>query len=164
MTGSSTTRSLGSPLTSKSSKIPLFREMTCTRAVPCIQDPESHRIPSQSPHQRVNRSLRSPSQRASSCGPVALAAGLRNSPLVQRNRDLFLSPLLYLNQRWRKQDLFLLRSLRCRMAMRVPHQQARHARRRRRLLHRKHLLHRRRNRRSLPTRRCMTLRVRVLAS
>jgi hypothetical protein len=131
---------------SKLSKIPQFREMICTRAVPYIQDPESHQTLFRSLHPRVSRSLRNPSQGVNFYGPVVLAEELLSSPLVQRNRDpyqhlplrnrdLFLSPPLCLNRQCRNQGLFLHRLLHCRMAMHVARRQIPHAHRRHHHLH-----------------------------
>lgn len=135
---------------------------------PSTLDQESHPTLSLNPHQKASRSLQSPSQRVSCCGPVALVEVPQSLPLVQHNRELCPRlPLrnreLYLSQKCRKPDPFPHRSLPCQMAWaltRVPRQPVHRARPLRLLRRRRRQL----NQKSLGTRRCMTLQVRVLES
>lgn len=142
--------------------------MICTRVAPSTLAQESHPIRCRSPPRRESRSPQSRSQRASFYGPVAQEEVLRSWPLVQRNRDQCLHPLLCPNQLRRNRSLFHHPSLRCQMARALIHvqpQRAQHAHH-----HHHHLRRRKRvpqhrpNRRSLGTRHCTTSRVKVLVS
>ena len=119
MAVSTTTKSRASLPMLRSSRTRQYREMICTRVAPSTPVPASRQTLFPSQHPKESRSLRSPSQRASFCGPAAQEGVPRSWPVVQRNRDPYPNPLLCLNRPFHSRVLFLSLLLRCRMATNV---------------------------------------------